>query len=151
MRARRNRTVVGTDTVSSGDSGVPRSLTPAARARHPADPFGFATRPGGNTRSMPTHTRVRTRGSSQAGRAVALVADVLAFVIILWIVLWFLDANQGNELVNFIHDTASWLAGWSYDLFTFSREWIQVVVGYGLAAVVYVLVGHAVAGWLYRR
>ncbi|MFE5720299.1 hypothetical protein [Streptomyces erythrochromogenes] len=100
---------------------------------------------------MTSHTRVRTRGSSQAGRAVALVADVLAFVIVLWILLWFLDANQGNELVNFIHDTASWLAGWSYDLFTFSREWVQVVIGYGLAAVVYVLVGHAVAGWLYRR
>ncbi|MBP2343902.1 hypothetical protein JOF58_002762 [Streptomyces cinnamonensis] len=76
---------------------------------------------------------------------------MLAFVIVLWILLYFLDANQGNELVNFIHDTASWLAGWSYDLFTFSREWVQVVIGYGLAAVVYVLVGHAIAGWLYRR
>ncbi|MFJ3976084.1 hypothetical protein [Streptomyces sp. NPDC090021] len=100
---------------------------------------------------MTSHTRVRTRGSSQAGRAVALVADALAFVIVLWILLWFLDANQGNALVDFIHSTASRLAGWSYDLFTFSHEWIQVLVGYGLAAVVYVLIGHAVAGWLYRR
>ncbi|MFB7467194.1 hypothetical protein [Streptomyces sp. NPDC056224] len=100
---------------------------------------------------MPTHTRVHARGSNQAGRAVALVADVLAFVIVLWILLYLLDANRGNELVEFVHDSASWLAGWSYDLFTFSREWVQVVVGYGLAAVVYVLVGHAVAGWLYRR
>lgn len=100
---------------------------------------------------MRTHTRVHARGSSQAGRAVALVADVLAFVIALWILLYLLEANQGNELVNFVHDLASWLAGWSYDLFTFSREWIQVVVGYGLAAVVYLLIGHTVAGWLYRR
>lgn len=100
---------------------------------------------------MPTHTRVRTRGSSQAGRAVALVADALAFVIVLWILLYLLEANQSNELVAFVHDAATWLAGWSYDLFTFSREWVQVVIGYGLAAVVYVLVGHAVAGWLYRR
>ncbi|MBT2540449.1 hypothetical protein J7E99_06955 [Streptomyces sp. ISL-44] len=98
-----------------------------------------------------THTRVHARGSSQAGRAVALVADVLAFVIALWILLYLLDANRGNELVEFVHDTATWLAGWSYDLFTFSREWVQVVFGYGLAAVAYLLVGHAVAGWLYRR
>ncbi|MBP2036298.1 hypothetical protein [Streptomyces avidinii] len=100
---------------------------------------------------MSTHTRARTRGSSQAGRAVALVADVLAFVIALWVLLYFLDANQGNALVDLIHDVASWLATWSYDLFTFSREWVQVVVGYGIAAVTYLLVGHAIAGWLYRR
>lgn len=100
---------------------------------------------------MPTHTRVQARSSTQAGRAVALVADVLAFVIALWILLYLLEANQGNELVGFVHDVASWLAGWSYDLFTFSREWVQVVVGYGLAAVVYLLLGHAIAGWLYRR
>uniref|UniRef100_A0AAU2JNW0 Uncharacterized protein n=1 Tax=Streptomyces sp. NBC_00049 TaxID=2903617 RepID=A0AAU2JNW0_9ACTN len=100
---------------------------------------------------MPTHTRVRTRGSSQAGRAVALVADLAAFVIALWILLYLLDANQGNELVDFVHDLAGWLSGWSYDLFTFGREWVQVVVGHGLAAVAYLLVGHAVAGWLYRR
>ncbi|RST06938.1 hypothetical protein EF910_08120 [Streptomyces sp. WAC07149] len=100
---------------------------------------------------MSTHSRVRSRGSSQAGRAVAVVADVLAFVIGLWILLYLLEANQANGLVGAVHDAAAWLARWSYDLFTFSREWIQVVVGYGIAAVVYLLVGHAVAGWLYRR
>ncbi|MFD9728582.1 hypothetical protein [Streptomyces sp. NPDC059072] len=99
---------------------------------------------------MPTFTRASARGSNQAGRAVALVADLLAFVIALWILLYLLDANRGNELVEFVHDTATWLAGWSYDLFTFGREWVQVVFGYGVAAVVYLLVGHAVAGRLYR-
>ncbi|MFD6887952.1 hypothetical protein [Streptomyces sp. NPDC059957] len=100
---------------------------------------------------MPTHTRVHTRGSSQAGRAVAVVADVMAFIIGLWILLYLLDANQGNGLVDFIHGAASWLAGWSYDLFTFDRDWIQVVVGYGIAAVAYLVIGHAIAGRLYRR
>ncbi|MGW0363278.1 hypothetical protein [Streptomyces sp. NPDC002990] len=96
-------------------------------------------------------TRARTRSTSQAGRAVALIADLAALIIVLWIVLYLLDANQGNGLVQFIHDVATWLAGWSHDLFTFSREWIQVVVGYGLAAVVYLILGHLIAGWLYRR
>lgn len=80
-----------------------------------------------------------------------MVADVAALIIALWIVLYLLDANQGNGLVQFFHNAATWLAGWSHDLFTFSREWIQVVVGYGLAAVVYLILGHLIAGWLYRR
>ncbi|MEV6957129.1 hypothetical protein [Streptomyces sp. NPDC051183] len=100
---------------------------------------------------MPTHSRVHARGSSRAGRTVALVADALAFVIALWILLYLLDANQGNGLVDFVHDAAAWLSGWSYDLFTFSREWVQVVVGHGIAAVTYLVVGHVTAGWLYRR
>lgn len=81
----------------------------------------------------------------------ALVADVLAFVIGLWILLYLLGANRANGLVEVVHDAATRLAGWSYDLFTFDREWIQVVVGYGIAAAVYLLIGHAVAGRLCRR
>ncbi|CAM5426867.1 hypothetical protein SAVIM338S_02402 [Streptomyces avidinii] len=105
----------------------------------------------GNKLTMRTHTREHARGSTQAGRAVALLADAMAFVIALWILLYLLDANQGNGLVDFIHDAATWLAGWSYDLFTFDREWVQVVIGYGVAAVAYLVIGHAVAGRLYRR
>lgn len=83
-------------------------------------------------------------------RVIALVADVAAFLIVLWILLWLLDANQGNSLVAFVHDCADWLAGWSYDLFTFDRDWVQVVIGYGLAAALYLFIGHAVAGRLAR-
>ncbi|MER5812858.1 hypothetical protein ABT143_32535 [Streptomyces sp. NPDC002033] len=97
------------------------------------------------------HSRAYAGGGNPVARAIALVADVAAFLIVLWIALWLLDANQGNALVSFVHDAADWLAGWSYDLFTFDHDWVQVVVGYGLAAVVYLLVGHAVAGRLARR
>ncbi|MFD8979052.1 hypothetical protein [Streptomyces sp. NPDC059564] len=97
------------------------------------------------------HARVTARDGNPVARAVVLVADAAALLIVLWIALWLLDANQGNALVSFVHDAADWLAGWSYDLFTFDRAWVQVVVGYGLAAVVYLLVGHAVAGRLARR
>ncbi|MGR4879246.1 hypothetical protein ACIPUC_07425 [Streptomyces sp. LARHCF249] len=99
---------------------------------------------------MRTHARVHTRGSRTAGRAVALAADLAALVIAVWILLYLLDANRGNEVVEFFHDAATWLAAWSYDLFTFGREWVQVVVGYGVAAVVYLLVGHALARALHR-
>ncbi|MEV6651077.1 hypothetical protein [Streptomyces sp. NPDC051219] len=90
-------------------------------------------------------------GSNQAGRIVAVVADVLAFILGLWIVMYLLDANRANDLVEFVHDAANWLAGWSHDLFTFDEEWARVVAGYGLAAVVYLFIGHAVAGRMHRH
>ncbi|MEU2020764.1 hypothetical protein ABZ565_01085 [Streptomyces sp. NPDC016469] len=85
-----------------------------------------------------------------AARVIALVADVMAFIIGLWILMYLLDANRGNELVEFVRDTARWLAGWSYDLFTFDKAWANVVAGYGLAALVYLFIGHAVAGRVRR-
>ncbi|WP_299530634.1 hypothetical protein [uncultured Streptomyces sp.] len=92
----------------------------------------------------------RGTGSSSAGRVIAIVADIVAFIIILWILMYLLDANRGNDLVQFVQDSARWLAGWSYDLFTFDEEWARVVAGYGLAAAVYLFVGHAVAGRIRR-
>ncbi|MBM7438677.1 hypothetical protein [Streptomyces sp. HB132] len=89
-------------------------------------------------------------GSSTAARVIAVVADIMAFIIILWILMYLLDANRGNDLVQFVQESAHWLAGWSYDLFTFDEAWARVVTGYGLAAVVYLFIGHAVAGRLRR-
>lgn len=74
----------------------------------------------------------------------------MAIILGLWILMYLLDANRANDLVQFIHDVARWLAGWSHDLFTFDEAWARVVCGYGLAALVYVLVGHAIAGRLRR-
>ncbi|MEU1018954.1 hypothetical protein ABZ383_07325 [Streptomyces sp. NPDC005900] len=87
---------------------------------------------------------------STAARVIALVADVMAGILGLWILMYLLDANRANDLVQVVHDVARWLAGWSHDLFTFDETWARVVAGYGLAAVVYLLVGHAVAGRLRR-
>ncbi|MER6524597.1 hypothetical protein [Streptomyces sp. NPDC001508] len=90
-------------------------------------------------------------GTVRAGTVIAVVADVMAFILGLWILMYLLDANRGNDLVQFVHDTAAWLAGWSHDLFTFDAAWARVVAGYGLAAVVYLFVGHAVANRLHRH
>jgi hypothetical protein len=91
------------------------------------------------------------KGTNQAATVVTIVADVMAVIIGLWILMYLLDANRANGLVGFVQDAARWLAGWSYDLFTFDEAWARVVAGYGLAAVVYLFVGHAVAGRLRRH
>ena len=95
----------------------------------------------------PSHA---TRGTNQAAMIVMVVADILAAILGLWILMYLLDANRANDLVQFIHDAALWLAGWSHDLFTFDDAWARVVAGYGLAALVYLFVGHLVAGRLRR-
>ncbi|MER8031656.1 hypothetical protein ABTZ78_22130 [Streptomyces bauhiniae] len=89
-------------------------------------------------------------GTNQAGRVIAVIADVMAFILGLWILMYLLDANRANALVDFVHDTAAFLAGWSHDLFTFDEAWARVVAGYGLAAVVYLFIGHFIAGRLHR-
>lgn len=90
-------------------------------------------------------------GSNQAAAIIVVIADVMAVILGLWILMYVLDANRANALVGFVQDTARWLAGWSYDLFTFDEAWARVVAGYGLAAIVYLFIGHAVAGRLRRH
>src|SRR5690606_28370361 len=116
----------------------------------PGRPGGSGFQPGfrGQTESM--SPRYRT-GSTSAGTVVAVIADIMAVILILWIVMYLLDANRANALVQFVHDAANWLAGWSRDLFTFDEAWAPVVAGSGLAAVVYLFIGHAIANRLHRR
>lgn len=109
--------------------------------------WGFHPAPSGNTVVMASRQR---SGSSAAATILIVIADVMAFILGLWILMYLLDANRANDLVNFVQDAARWLAGWSYDLFTFDEAWARVVCGYGLAAVVYLFIGHALAGRLRR-
>ncbi|MFF5566583.1 hypothetical protein ACFY7Z_13465 [Streptomyces sp. NPDC012623] len=95
-------------------------------------------------------SRHRSGSSSAAATLIVVIADVMAFILVLWILMYLLDANRANELVEFVRGAARWLAGWSYDLFTFDTAWARVVCGYGLAAVVYLLVGHGLADRLRR-
>ncbi len=90
-------------------------------------------------------------GTKRAGLVVAAIADAMALILGLWILMYLLDANRSNNLVQIVRPTADWLAGWSRDLFTFNEAWARVVAGYGLAAGVYLIVGHLVAGRLYRQ
>jgi hypothetical protein len=89
--------------------------------------------------------------ANQAGTVIAVVADIMAVILGLWILMYLLNANPANDLVQFVHNVAAWLAGWSHDLFTFHEAWARVVAGYGLAAVVYLFAGHAIANRIHRH
>lgn len=70
-----------------------------------------------------------------------VIANIAAFIIGLWILMYALDANRSNNFVDFIHDLAAWLAGWSRDMFSVNPDWWQVLLNYGIAALAYLLLG----------
>ncbi|WP_237321327.1 hypothetical protein [Streptomyces sp. JJ36] len=88
--------------------------------------------------------------SRRTALVVHTVADVAAALLGLWIVLSLLDANQGNAFVQFVRETASWLAGWSQDIFTMENPHVRLALNYGLPAVVSLFVGHGIAARIRR-
>ena len=88
----------------------------------------------------------RRYGGNPAGTVISIIADITALILILWIAFYLFDADTANGVVSWVHDAANWLSGWSHDLFTIKSDNWRTVVDYGLPAVVYLLIGHAVAG-----
>jgi hypothetical protein len=83
-------------------------------------------------------------------RLVRLAAWIVALVIVAGIVLVLLDANLGNVIVRDIHDAASFLAGPFKNVFSLKSHKANTAVNWGLAAVVYLLIGSLIAGLLVR-
>jgi hypothetical protein len=84
-------------------------------------------------------------------RAVMLIASVVALVLVVGILLVVLEANRSNELVQFVRDAASTLAGPFDGLFTLDSNKAEKAVNWGLAAVVWLALGRLVSGLLLRR
>ncbi|QKV97493.1 hypothetical protein HUT19_08675 [Streptomyces sp. NA02950] len=78
------------------------------------------------------------------------LADIAAGFLVLWILLYLLDANQANVFVDFVHGMADWLAGWSQDIFTMDAESVRVFFNYALPAAIYLAIGHGAAAWVRR-
>ncbi|WP_042442627.1 membrane protein [Streptacidiphilus jiangxiensis] len=87
-------------------------------------------------------------GSAGAARSIMVVTDVVAGILGLWIVLYVLDANPSNDFAHWVHSAADWLSAWAHDLFTPSEGWLRTLFNYGIPAVLYLFVGHTLAGRL---
>ena len=82
-------------------------------------------------------------------RIVSLIVAVVVGIIVLGIVLVLLKANPSNQIVSTIHDWAAWLAGPFKDVFSISGR-KGIALNWGLAAVVYAVVGGFVVRLLRR-
>ena len=87
-----------------------------------------------------TH-RTEVRRVFLLARIVRLVTAVVVGFIVVGIVLHLLDANSGNALVSFVYDVAGWLVTPFKHVFSPGGAKANIAVNWGLAAVVYAIVG----------
>src|SRR3712207_6636282 len=83
-------------------------------------------------------------------RMVRFLTAAVVAVIVLGIVLHVLDANAGNAFVSAVHDVSGWLVTPFKGIFNFADNDLQIAVNWGLAALVYGIVGGFVSRMLLR-
>jgi hypothetical protein len=83
-------------------------------------------------------------------RLVRTVAMVVAAILVVGIILRLVGANSANSIVSDIHDAGNWLAGPFRNIFTVKNAKEAIALNWGLAAVVYLIVGHLLASLLAR-
>jgi archaellum component FlaG (FlaF/FlaG flagellin family) len=83
-------------------------------------------------------------------RLIRLVALAVAAVIVAAIVLRLLSANPANSIVKDLHDAGQTLAGPFKNLFSIKNPKTAMAVNWGIAAVVYVIVGGFLASLIAR-
>lgn len=80
-------------------------------------------------------------------RLVMTIAGLIALLIALAIVLRLVDANTSNAVVEGIHEGANFFAGAFTGLIIFSgRPKLELTVDWGIALIVYLIVGAVIAG-----
>ena len=83
-------------------------------------------------------------------RIVRLITAVVVGFIVVGIVLHLFEANTGNALVSFVYDVAGWLVTPFKGIFSLDDSKAQIAANWGLAAVVYAVVGGVLASLLAR-
>src|SRR5437588_3042245 len=84
------------------------------------------------------------------GRLVMLVAALVALVIVVGITFVVFKANPSNSIVSWVHDTAHTLVGPFDGLFKPKDPKLAIGINWGLAAIVYLIVGRFIARLLMR-
>ncbi len=88
-------------------------------------------------------------GLSVLARIVSLITAIVVGLIVIGIVLVLLKANTSNQIVSFFHDTARTLVGPFKDVFSIKGR-KGTAVNWGLAAIVYAIVGGFIVRLLRR-
>jgi hypothetical protein len=87
---------------------------------------------------------------NRTANLVSLAAGLVALLIVIGIAFVVLDANKDNSIVSAFNDAASWLTQPFHKMFEPRKHETEIVVNWGLAALVYVIGGNLVARLLRR-
>lgn len=96
------------------------------------------------------NNRRREGGADTVANIIRVVTGVVVTVFVLHILFVVFDANQGNEFVSFVYGLAQVLVLGLGDVFTPDDALLGVVLNYGLAALVYLVVGRLIIKALRR-
>ena len=94
--------------------------------------------------------RAARRGLSVVARVVALVTSVVVGLILLGILLVVLEANRDNQIVDWLLSAAEFLVEPFDNFFEPERRKVRIAVNWGLAAVIYGIVGGVIVRLLRR-
>jgi hypothetical protein len=89
-------------------------------------------------------------GAGLLARVVHVVVSIIVLIIVAGILLVLLKANPANSIVSQVHDWARSLAGPFDGIFSFHSARVAIAVNWGIAAVVYLLVGGLIGRLLGR-
>src|ERR1700712_2907770 len=98
-------------------------------------------------------SQLKTGAGSVAGvlaTIVMVIAGIAAAILVLHIVFVMFKGNPSNNIVKHVTDYANNLAGPFKDLFSFKNDKTQVLVNFGIAALVWMAGGRLVASLLQR-
>jgi hypothetical protein len=90
------------------------------------------------------------RGLWGVARIVSLITSIVVGLIVLAIVLVLLEASRGNGIVDALVSAGDWLSNPFHGIFSLDSHKATVAVNWGLAALVYALVGGFIARLLRR-
>lgn len=74
-------------------------------------------------------------------RLIRSATGLVVGVIVVGILLWVLSANPHNAVVSDIHNVAKWLVGPFHNVFSVKGARLDLALNWGLAALVYLIVG----------
>jgi hypothetical protein len=100
--------------------------------------------------ARPRAARVARRGAWGVARIVSLITSIVVGTIVIGIVLVLLEANRDNSIVDFVLEIGEFLVEPFDNVFKPDGRKARVGVNWGLAAVIYAIVGGLIAGVLRR-
>jgi hypothetical protein len=98
----------------------------------------------------PSAGYVARRGLGELARIVSLITAVVVGLVVVGIVLIVLDANRDNQIVDWLVGAAEFLTEPFDNVFEPDGRKARVAINWGLAAVVYTIVGGLIARLLRR-